>query len=158
MGIKGKPAPPALEFAFRVRVQVADPTVIGKLRTGTRRIVEILDGEFEGPGLKGRVLPGGADWQLIGDDGYTVADARYTLQTDDGHLVYVSNIGMRHAAADVMRRLNAGEPVDPSEVYFRTVPKFETDAPGLEWLMNSIFVGTGERYPNGVVIYFWRVT
>jgi len=153
-----KPAAPALEFAFRVQVEVADPMVIGKLPAGTRRIVPILDGEFEGPGLKGRVLPGGADWQLIGDDGFTVADARYTLQTDDGHLVYVSNTGIRDAAADVMRRLNSGEPVDPSEVYFRTVPRFETDAPGLAWLMRSVFVGTGERYPNGVVIYFWRVT
>jgi len=132
--------------------------VIGRLPTGTRRIVQILGGEFEGPGLKGRVLPGGADWQLIREDGFTVADARYTLQTDDGHLVYVSNVGMRHATADVMRRLNAGEPVDPADVYFRTVPTFETDAPGLEWMMRSIFVGTGERYPNGVVIHFWRVT
>jgi len=148
---------PRLEFAFEVRAEVADPTVVGQLPTGLRRIVDIAGGTFEGPGLKGRVLPGGADWQLIRTDGFTEVDARYTLQTDEGHLIYVSNIGIRHAAPEIMRRLNAGEIVDQSSIYFRAVPRFETAAPELEWLMRSIFVSTGERYPNGVIIRFWRL-
>lgn len=153
------PAPPALEFAFEVRAEVADPLVIGELPTGqTRRIVDITGGTFEGPKVKGKVRPGGADWQLIRRaDGFTDVDARYTLETDAGELIYVTNIGIRHAAPEVMRRLNAGETVDQSEIYFRAVPKFETAAPDLEWLMRSIFVATGERYPNGVIIRFWRV-
>jgi hypothetical protein len=150
-------APPRLEFAFEVRADVAEPTVVGELPTGTRRIIDILGGTFEGPKLKGTVLPGGADWQLIRADGFTEVDARYTLQTDSGHLIYVSNVGMRHAPPDVIRRLNAGEPVDQAQVYFRAVPTFEAAAPELEWLMRSIFVATGERYPSGVVIRFWRV-
>ena len=56
-----------------------------------------------------------------------------------------------------MRRLNAGETVDQSDIYFRAVPKFETGDPDLEWLMRSIFICTGERYPNGVIIRFFRV-
>lgn len=153
------PAPPALEFAFEVRAEVADPVVIGELPTGqTRRIIDILGGTFEGPNVKGRIRPGGADWQLIRrDDGFTDVDARYTLETDSGELIYVTNIGIRHAPADVMRRLNAGEVVDQSAIYFRAVPKFETAAPELEWLTRSIFIATGERYPNGVIIRFWRV-
>ena len=153
------PVPPALEFAFEVRAEVADPLVIGELPTGqTRRIIDITGGTFEGPGIKGKLRPGGADWQLIRrGHGFTDIDARYTLETDAGELIYVTNIGIRHAAPDVMRRLNAGETVDQSEIYFRAVPKFETAAPNLEWLMRSIFVSTGERYPNGVIIRFWRV-
>ena len=104
----------ALEFAFEVRAEVADPTVIGQTPNGTRRIVNILGGTFEGPKLKGKLLPGGADWQIIREDGFTEVDARYTLQTDTGHLIYVSNVGMRHAPPDVMKRLNAGETVDQS--------------------------------------------
>lgn len=150
-------APPELSFAFEVLVEVADPTVIGELPTGTRRIVDILGGTFEGPGIKGHVVPGGADWQIIQADGFTDIDARYTLETDNGDLIYVSNIGIRHASEEVMARLNAGEVVDQAEIYFRAIPKFETGAPELEWLMRSIFVATGERYPNGVVIRFWRV-
>ncbi len=151
------PPPPALEFAFEVRARVADPTVVGRLPTGTRRIIEILGGTFEGPRLKGTLLAGGADWQIVREDGFTDIDARYTLRTDEGHLIYVSNVGIRHAPPDVIRRLNAGEAVDPSQVYFRSVPRFETAEPALQWLMRSIFVATGERYPNGVVIRFWRV-
>jgi hypothetical protein len=151
------PAPPRLEFAFEVRAEVANPTVVGQVPLGTRRIIEILGGTFEGPRLKGKLLPGGADWQLIREDGFTDIDARYTLQTDSGHLIYVSNVGIRHAPPDVMKRLNAGEAVDQSQIYFRAIPKFEAAAPELQWLMRSIFIATGERYPKGVVIRFWRV-
>jgi len=151
------PAPPKLEFAFEVRAEVADPTVVGQMPNGTRRIINILGGTFEGPKIKGKLLPGGADWQIIREDGFTEVDARYTLQTDKGQLIYVSNVGMRHAAPEVMKKLNAGETVDPSLIYFRAVPKFEASAPDLQWLTRSIFVATGERYPKGVVIRFWRV-
>lgn len=150
-------SPPGLEFAFEVRAEVADPTVVGEVPAGLRRIIDILGGTFEGPKLSGKVLPGGADWQLIQEDGFTDVDARYTLETDSGELIYVTNIGIRHAAPEVMQRLNAGETVDPSLIYFRAVPKFETAAPELEWLMRSVFIATGERYPNGVIIRFWRV-
>ena len=151
------PDPPRLEFAFEVRAEVADPVVVGELPIGTRRIVDILGGTFEGPGMRGTVVPGGADWQLIQEDGFSNLDARYTLRTDAGDLIYVTNAGLRHAAPEVMQRLNAGEEVDQSEIYFRAVPRFETGAPELEWLMRSVFVATGERYPNGVIIRFWRL-
>lgn len=152
------PAPPGLEFAFEVRAEVADPLVVGELPNGTRRIIDILGGTVEGPGISGVIRPGGADWQMIRrEDGFTEVDARYTLETDSGSFVYVTNIGIRHAPPEVMRRLNAGETVDQSDIYFRAVPKFETGDPDLEWLMRSIFICTGERYPNGVIIRFFRV-
>jgi hypothetical protein len=153
------PAPPELEFAFEVRAEVADPIVVGELPTGqTRRIIDIIGGTVEGPEIKGRVLRGGADWQLIRrGDGFTDVDARYALETDDGEIIYVSNIGIRHAPPEVMARLNAGEVVDQSQIYMRTVPKFEATSPKYEWLTRSLFICTGERYPNGVIIRFFRV-
>lgn len=152
------PGPPALEFVFEARAEVADPLVVGELPNGTRRIIDILGGTVEGPAVRGRIRPGGADWQMIRrDDGFTEVDARYTIETDTGSLIYVSNVGIRRAPPDVMRRLNAGETVDQSEIYFRAAPKFETGDPALEWLMASIFVCTGERHPQGVVIRCFRV-
>ena len=152
------PEPPGLEFAFEVRAQVADPLVVGELPAGTRRIIDILGGTVEGPGISGTILPGGADWQMIRrEDGFTDVDARYTIETDTVSIIYVQNIGIRHAPPEVMQRLNAGEEVDQSEIYFRAVPKFETGDPELDWLMRSIFVCTGERYPNGVIIRFYRL-
>ena len=151
------PTPPRLVFAFELRAQVAPPLVVGDVAAGTRRIVQITGGTFEGPGLKGKVLPGGADWQIIHPDGFSELDTRYTIETDTGKTIYVQNAGMRHAAPDVMKQLLAGQPVDPALVYFRTVPKFETSAPELQWLTRAIFIGVGERNPSDVRIRFWRV-
>jgi hypothetical protein len=155
--IAQSPAPPRLTLAFELRATVGPPLEVGQVAQGRRRIVAITGGTFEGPGIKGKVLPGGADWQIIRADGFSELDTRYTLETDKGQIIYVQNAGIRHAAPDVMKRLLAGETVDPSLVYFRTVPTFETASPELQWLTRAIFVGTGERYPNDVRIRFWRV-
>jgi len=149
---------PELVFAFELRVQVGPPLDVGPIPGGRRRIVPILSGTFEGSGMKGRVLPGGADWQIVRADGLGELDTRYTLETDDGKLIYVQNAGIRHASPEVTAQLMAGQPVDPSLVYFRTVPKFETSSPELAWLMRSVFVGTGERYPADVLMRFWKLS
>src|SRR5690606_15613351 len=141
--------PPKLTLAFEMLAEVAEPVDLGEVTHGRRRIVEILGGTFEGPEIKGRVVPGGADWQMIQPDGFSELDTRYALETDQGEIIYVQNFGIRHAPADVMRKLNAGETVDPSLVYFRTMPRFETSSPRLQWLVRSVFIGTGERYPDG---------
>jgi hypothetical protein len=153
------PAPPrpGLTFAFEIRAQVGAPLEVGQVPDGRRRIVQILGGTFSGPNMKGKILPGGADWQIVRADGFTELDTRYTLQTDKGELIYVQNAGVRHAPPDVMKKLLAGQTVDPSLVYFRTVPKFETAAPGLQDLTRSIFIGVGERFPTEVVVRFWRI-
>ena len=150
-------AAPQLEFAFEIRAEVGPPVEIGRTMRGRRRIVPILGGTFEGSRLKGRISPGGADWQIVHPDGFSELDTRYTLETDTGKTVYVQNAGMRHAAPDVMKQLLAGQQVDPALVYFRTVPKFETAAPELQWLTRAIFVGVGQRNPSDVLIRFWRL-
>jgi len=150
-------AAPQLVFAFELRAQVGAPAEIGVVTHGRRRIVPILGGTVQGPLLKAKVVPGGADWQVIQPDGFSELDTRYTLETEQGQLVYVQNAGIRHAAPDVMQKLLAGQIVDPKLVYFRTVPKFETSAKGLQHLTRSIFVGIGERYPTEVVVRFWKV-
>lgn len=151
------PPVPKLTFAFEVRASVGAPLEVGNVAQGRRRIVPITGGTFEGSGLRGKVMPGGADWQIIRADGFTELDTRYTLETATGQVVYVQNAGMRHAAPDVMKRLLAGELVDPALVYFRTIPKFETASPDLQWLTRAVFIGMGERYPNDVRIRFYRL-
>ena len=151
---------PILTLTLEVRALVGEPIDIGVVGRGRRRVVPIIGGTFEGHGelnARGRVIPGGEDWQLIQDDGLTEADARYVLQADNGGTISVRNRGVRRASADVMRRLLAGERVDPSLVYFKSAPTFETSAAELQVLVRSIFVGVGERYPNEVVLRFWKV-
>ena len=151
------PAPPRLALALEARVQLGTPIELGDVTRGRRRIIPIIGGTFEGSGIEGKVLNNGADWQIVRADGFAELDTRYALQTDKGQIIYVQNAGMRHAAPEIMKKLLAGEMVDPKMVYFRTVPTFETSAPELQWLTRSIFVGTGERYPTEVVIRFWRL-
>jgi hypothetical protein len=149
--------PPELEFAFEAAVEVAAPLDLGVTPVGHRRIIQITGGSFEGPGFKGRILPGGADWQIIRVDGAAELDARYTLQTDQGALIYVVNRGLRHGPPEVLSRIAAGEPVDPSSYYFRSAAFFETASPDFQWLTKTIVIGTGERRRDKVLIRFWKV-
>ena len=152
-----EPMSPPLSFAMELRVNVGVPVEIGDVPGGRRRIIAIESGTFEGPDVRGTVRPGGADWQIVRADGLTELEARYTLETDAGELMYMRNAGIRHAPADVMQRLLAGEPVDPALVYFRTVPTFETAVPRLQWLTRAIFIAMGERHPREVVIRAWKI-
>ena len=151
------PQPPKLTLAMTLRVQVGPPMEVGEVPRGRRRIIPILGGTFEGPNIRGKVLAGGADWQIVRADGLAELDTRYALQTEQGSVIYIQNAGMRHAPPEVTKKLLAGEAVDPAQVYFKTVPAFETGAPELQWLTRAIFVGTGERYPAEVVIRVWKV-
>jgi hypothetical protein len=151
------PQPPKLTYAMTLRVQVGNPTEFGQVPRGRRRVISIVGGTFEGPNIRGKVLSGGADWQIVRADGLAELDTRYTLQTDNGSLIYIQNAGIRHASPEITKKLLAGEPVDPSQVYFKTVPTFETSAPELQWLTRAIFIGVGERQPNDVIIHVWKV-
>jgi hypothetical protein len=151
-------ASPQLSLAFEVRAQVGTMVDLGEVSPGRRRrIVPITGGRFDGRDLRGRILPGGADWQIVHADGFTELDSRYTLETDQNEIVAVRNAGIRRAPPEVMKKLLAGEAVDPELVYFRTVPAFETSSPRLQWLTRSVCIGIGERYPTEVVVRFWTV-
>src|ERR1019366_1990751 len=136
---------PQLHFAFEASLRVGTPRTT-ETSGITRRVIPILDGRFEGAGLKGIVLRGGADWQVIRPDGTTEVDARYDLQTDDGSVISVENRGLRRRPSAVLQELLAGEVVEPSTYYFRTAAFFRTAASSLRWLSESVFVGDGERY------------
>jgi hypothetical protein len=148
---------PRLSLAMELHVKVGAPVEVGTVPRGRRRVIPIEGGTFEGPSIKGTVLNGGADWQVVRADGFAELDTRYMLRTDAGDLIYIQNAGMRHAPPDIQAKLLAGQDVDPSLVYFRTIPTFETSAPNLQWLTRAIFIATGERHPNDVVIRVWRV-
>lgn len=144
-------------FLFRAAIMLETPCELGDTPHGRRRIIGITGGSFSGPKLSGIVLPGGADWQVIRPDGVAFLDARYTLQTADGALVYVKNRGYRHGPPQVVARLARGEEVDPALYYMRTTPWFETSAPQYAWLNRTVCVGTGARRAAAVELDFFEV-
>jgi len=144
---------PSLTRVYRLQATLGEPLDLGDIVLGRRRIVPLTGGTFTGPELGGTLLPGSsADWQTVLPDGTALADIRYTLQTDDGDLVYVKSRGVRHGSADVLARLARGDDVDASEYTFRTSTQIETAAPRLDWLNKGVFISVGGRRP-GVVIY-----
>jgi hypothetical protein len=148
---------PVLEFAFEAAVSVAPRFSLGAVQGGERRVIPITGGVVTGPLLNGIVVPGGADWQLVQPDGLIDLTARYTIEAADGTLIGVVNRGLRHGPPEVLARLAAGEAVDPGLIYFRTTPVFEAPAGPHGWLARHIFVATGERHPDGVLIRFFVV-
>lgn len=147
---------PTLEHVLDLDIVVEDPIEIGETGDGHRRIIRIEGGTVSGR-IRGTVLPSGADYQLFRVDRPTELVAKYAFETEDGDRVYVENRGIRFASPEDSERLRDGLPVDPEDVYFRSVPRFETAASDLEWLTRSVFVATGVRRPNGVKLAVYRV-
>ncbi len=156
-GLEPPAAALAQEFLYRSVVTLAPVQAIGPVPDGERRIIPITGGRFEGPRLKGEVLPGGADWQVVRRDGSAHLDARYTLRTDDGALIYVRNVGVRHGPPDVLARLANGEAVDPRLYYFRTTPRFECGDARYAWLNHLVAVATAIRRSDSVVIDVYAI-
>ena len=157
---------PALEHVADLTIHVATPVEAGRTEglnsRGLRRIIPITGGTLRGSGLQGRVLPGGADFQLIVSDTAAELDARYIIALEGpdhaGEHLYVHNRALRRGSAANIARLVRGEPVDPATIYFRCAPTFEVSSPRLAWLTESLFVGTGARYPDRVEISLFRLT
>src|SRR3982075_1116028 len=134
-----------------LQVAVVGVQRIGAVPHGTRVTAPIASGHFEGPRLRGKVLPGGGDWTLLGSDGVLELDLRITLETDDGALIYMTSFGVRHGPPEVLAALARGESVDPSEYYFRTAPRFETSAPAYAFLNRLIAIASGDRHATGPI-------
>jgi hypothetical protein len=148
---------PTLQFLYTSVVEIGKPLEVGRSPLGQRRIIPITGGRFSGPRLSGRILPGGADWQVVRYGDITEVDARYTLETHDGNLIHVSNRGLRHGPREVMERLASGLHVEPHQYYFRTTPIFETGASTLAWLNKMVAVASGERHADKVIITVYEV-
>jgi len=148
--------PPQLTHVLHLEVEVGAPLEVGVLTSGLRRVVPITGGTVSGL-FTGRVLPGGADVQLIRTGTETEVEARYVLESDQGELVTVHNSGLRTGSAEDIARLRRDEPVDPARIYFRGTPRFETAAPRLARLMTHLFLGVGTRQPRAVLFDVFEV-
>lgn len=137
---------PELELVMAVRVEIAPPLEIGEIGAGYRRVIPITGGSFEGPALRGEVLPGGADWNLRRPDGVAELWARYTLRTDDGVPIGVLNTGLAVPQPDGISVI-------------RTTPQFEVADGRYAWLRQGVFVGTLVVADGGgaVQLRFFRV-
>jgi hypothetical protein len=148
---KGEGTAMSSRLLMTVRILAASPQKLGAVPHGVRTIVPVAGGDFEGPRLRGKILPGGGDWLLLRSDGVLELDLRITLETDDHALIYMTFQGLRHGPPEVIAALGRGEVVDPASYYFRTIPRFETASEKYEFLNRMITVGVGEFRPDGAI-------
>jgi hypothetical protein len=153
-------AVPTQTFFADLSVTVGAPQEVGSTAQGLRRVIPITGGSAIGAGWTARVLPGGADFQLVVSDSLALLDARYCLQTDGGDLIYVQNRAVRSGPPELMAKLLRGELLDAAstaQIYFRCSPTFETASPALRWITERMFTGTGARHPDKVVMRFFTL-
>ena len=139
------------KYVFTITARIGEVTTAGDIGHGVRRIIPIIGGDVRGD-VNGKVLPFGADFQIIRPNELIELEAKYALETDDGATIYVENKGIRFGPLELLQKLKRGEPVDPKLIYFRTAPKFETGAANYRWLMQHLFVASAARYADRVVI------
>jgi uncharacterized protein DUF3237 len=152
-----EPVVPTLEHLMRVEAELGEPLEVGTTPAGRRRVIPIAGGRFEGERLRGEVLPGGADTQMVLPDGTAVIDTRYTLRTDDGALIAIATQGVRAGAPETLAALARGELVDPADYYFRVLVRLEA-AGAYEWLGRLLVVASAVRTANAVAYDAYVVT
>ncbi len=154
-------AAPHLTHVADLKVIVGKPIEAGKVvglnSRGIRRIIPIAGGTITGPLLNGKILAAGADFQIIVSETSADLDARYMIELDSGEHIFVQNHALRRGSAENIAKLVRGEPADPAEIYFRCVPTFEVSSLSLQWMTESIFLGTGARFPGHVFISIYKV-
>lgn len=148
---------PTLEPLLEYYATLKPPAVVGTGPFGSRQIFDVVGGEFHGARLRGRILPSGGDWLLLGADGIGRLDVRATLETDDGALIYVAYYGVLHLNADVMQKLGGSGSTEYGETYFFTQPRFETGDARYAWLNGVVAVGEGKIGPQRVDYRVYQV-
>jgi hypothetical protein len=146
------PLPLTTEFLFRMVLTAGAPQMesAADARGGMLRVIPVTGGSFEGPALRGTLVPGTtADWLRVEPDGTAHMDVRLVMRTAQGQTFYMHYSGVRHGPADVIARLGRGEAVDPADYYFRIAIRFETADPALGWMNRVLAVGVGQRPPAG---------
>jgi hypothetical protein len=143
-------------FLFTIALEI-HVSSLGDTPYGGRRAFYFDAGSFDGPKLKGRVLPGGGGWSLIRRDDVMEVDARLILETDDNHEICMAWKGLRHGPKEVLDRLYRGEIVDPGAYYFRATPYFETSSEKYGWLNGICSIASGSLSANARTLDVYQV-
>lgn len=142
---------------FSIQAELDAMMTLGSTPYGERRMIGITGGAVTGPKLNGRILPGGADWQIVRRDGAADIQARYVIEAANGARIMVDSKGLRHGPPQVLEKLARGDTVDPALYYFRTAMRFETADPALDWLNRILAVARGQRLARSVRLDVYEV-
>ncbi|KAJ9114197.1 hypothetical protein QFC20_001713 [Naganishia adeliensis] len=137
---------PGFEFLFHLQCDLGEVYPIGDGPFGNRKAISFTGGRFEGPKIKGDILPGGADWLLTTSNGtVSMPDTRYNLRTDDGAYIYIQTRGTRTGPKEVLDKLTTDPTITPDQYRFRLTMMFETGDPRYDWLNKVVAVAAAGK-------------
>jgi hypothetical protein len=152
-------APPGMELAYEFEYYaLLKPMEIGPGPYGMRVFFEATAGEVTGERVSGRLVGGGGDWLLIGQDGWGRLDVRAQIETHDGAFIYLTYGGVVEMTEQAQKALAEGGETRWEDQYYRTTPRLETGDPRYAWVNQSVFLAQGRIYPGGVQYRVYRVT
>ena len=131
------------EFVFEIKARIGEVIPLGETKDGKRQSIPITGGSFSGAGIKGEIIPGGADYQLVRPDGIVEINAIYMIKTDDGAVINVENRGIIDTTGE--------------KLYFRTAPKFTAPVGPYDWLNKHLFLSSIHGDPKQSGYVFIRV-
>lgn len=147
-----------LQYEFTMHATLGPSQVVGHVPGGTRMVVPVTGGWVKGDRVNGTVVPPGADWVLMGADGWGRVDVRDQIQSDDGAMLYVAYEGLLEVNDGVLAAL-----ADPNvetgwdDQYFRVAPRIECGAAAYRWVHHTLFVARGRIALDGVEYEVSRV-
>lgn len=145
------------EFTYDAKLEPA--LVPGAGPYGTRMVMTVVGGQVKGERISGSLVGAGADWAVIGPDGWARLDVRAQIQTDDGAVIYASYGGLLELTEKVMAAVSSGTVgTEFEDQYFRTTPRLETGDERYAWVNQTLFVARGRMIPGGVAYEVFRVT
>ncbi|MBN1468275.1 MAG: DUF3237 domain-containing protein [Fusobacteriaceae bacterium] len=143
---------------FTIDIKVGKPILIGQDENmGRRQLIPILEGELIGENIRGIVLEGGVDSQIIKPNGICELSARYGIILDDGNGIYIENNGIRTVPEEYIETVKKGNFIDPQLYYFKTTPKFEVYSEKYSWLTKKIFICEAKRMSEKVILDFFEI-
>ncbi|MDR6636977.1 DUF3237 domain-containing protein [Paenarthrobacter nitroguajacolicus] len=152
------PEAPGLHYVATLEVDVDEPVTIGKTVDGIRKVVPIRGGRVFGPAFSGRILSAGADFQQYPSEDLAYLSASYILELTDGHRILVENHAIRTGSPADLAALMDGGKVDANNIYFRCCPRLTAEVEGpYNWINRTMFIGSGQRQPESVFIYLFRL-
>ncbi|KAK5110709.1 hypothetical protein LTR62_005586 [Meristemomyces frigidus] len=147
---------PTLQFLFHLECDMESFRPIGLGPHGDRSTVIFKGGRFEGPRMRGEILPGGGDWEIVrdhdGDQQTAHLDTRYNLVTHDGATIYLQTTGTRTGSKSVLKKLGEDEGIGADAFKMRLHLTMETGDERYSWVNSGVFIASAGR--NGKMVIY----
>ncbi len=136
-------------WLMSLRGSIPTPSIV----SSTLMVFNVDDAGIDSPRVKAKILKPSGDWIRIQPNGNWKLDVRLLMELDDGAPLYIHYNGVFKMSPELGARLQSGEAIPGSDMYFRSAPYFETASVKYAWLNDILAIGKMRSFGGGTVIY-----